>query len=93
MAEGGSPESVGDLCYLAYKEMIKRWRKEPRWTTAHNIYKDVRTNRLYFGLEGMPDNISDLDEKLAQELACKVFFQKVVMPYEDLKEKENGRIE
>ena len=32
---------VGDLCYLYYKDMVVKWKKEPRWTTAHNIYEKM----------------------------------------------------
>ena len=36
----GSLEEIqpGDRCYVFYKEMVEKWKAEPRWTTAHNIY-------------------------------------------------------
>ncbi len=53
------------------------WRHERRWTTAHNQYKDI------FG---------KTDEQAARELAYLVHFVKNVMPYEDEKERDNGKI-
>ena len=35
--------NVGDKCYYFYKKMIWKWHKERRWTTAHNIYKQLTT--------------------------------------------------
>jgi hypothetical protein len=77
----------GDLCYVFYKELVRRWKKEPRWTTAHNLYKGIKAytaGSFFYG----PDE----DHVTAIELAWQVFFIKYVMPYEDLKEKENGTI-
>lgn len=77
-AKGHTACAVGDLCYVEYKKLIDRWNEDPRWTTAHNIAKD------HFDLA--------TDEETAHFLAWMVFFCKKVMPYEDLKEKENGTI-
>lgn len=86
-------ESVGDICYLYYKEMVKQWKKEPRWTTAHNIYKEMidEVQHSTFGL-GSECAKEIEDEKRSYELAWQVFFIKYVMPYEDEKEIENGTI-
>ncbi len=76
--------SVGDICYYFYKKMVDIWKENPRWTTAHNIFK-LKNHELqifYFSK----------DAKIAYELAWQVFFQKYVMPYENKKEKENGGI-
>jgi hypothetical protein len=71
----------GELCYVFYKEMVEKWRSNPRWTTAHEIYREM-----------CEDHANSFDEGAAKELAWQVFFIKYVMPYEDEKEKLNGTI-
>ena len=68
----------GDICYVEYKKLIDSWRKEPRWTTAHNLTKK------WFDLA--------TDEETAHFLAWMVWFNKEVMVYENQKENENGQI-
>jgi hypothetical protein len=70
----------GDMCYVYYKEMVDRWRAEPRWTTAHNIFKSMAGIDL------------GTDEGVAQFLAWHVFFNIHVMHYEQLKRDANGDI-
>ena len=78
----------GDKCYLHYKRMVDCWRANPRWTTAHNIYKAMRGgSRLSYA-----NNPEGFDSKIAEELAWLVFFQLYVMPYELKKREENGDI-
>jgi len=77
MANGQPPKTVGDQCYLAYLPMIQAWKKERRWTTAHNLFKQT------FDVD---------DEQAARTLAYLVFFVKEVMPYEEEKIQENGDI-
>lgn len=72
----------GDRCYVYYKPMVEAWRANPRWTTAHEIYRDMV---LYAWAE-------DDDNVTAIELAWQVFFNLYVMPYELKKQKENGDI-
>jgi hypothetical protein len=74
---------VGDICYYYYKPMVDAWKKSPRWTTAHNLYKDVQRRQ---GLH------QSAEEKAAESLAWQVFFQLYVMPYELQKRHENGDI-
>ena len=80
------PRIVGDLCYIAYKDMVDQWKQNPRWTTAHNIYLGMRinTNRLTM--------TQDMDKRTAMELAWQCFFQFYVLPYEEEKRKLNGDI-
>lgn len=78
MAEGGQPETVGDLCYLEYKQLIEAWKSERRWTTAHKEFQ-----RLFGGT----------DEEAAKHLAYMVWFMEHVMLYESEKQFENGDIE
>ena len=67
----------GDLTYLQYVKLIKAWRKERRWTTAHNLTKEL------FGLS---------DHQCAKLMAWQVFMDDEVMPYEQEKKKLNGKI-
>lgn len=76
--ETGAWETVGDLCYMKYQPFIQAWRKERRWTTAHNIIKQ---------------EFDITDEQCAKLLAFMVFFCKEVMPYEYEKIQEHGDIE
>lgn len=39
----GEADAVGDLCYIAYREMMDRWNTSPRWTTIHYIRKEFVT--------------------------------------------------
>ena len=66
----------GDRCYIEYKKMIDLWRANPRWTTVDKMLE-----------EWMVD-----EQERAFFLAFLVFFVKYAMPYEDIKEAENGRI-
>jgi hypothetical protein len=80
----------GDICYTFYRDMVIRWKKQPRWTTAHNIYKEM-TDIL------RQSHVSDLfrkdcDQCAAYKLAWQVFFQLYVMPYELEKRQQNGDI-
>lgn len=74
-------EMPGEDCYLFYKDMVQRWKANPRWTTAHQIYRDVMTNKS-----------KDINELTAQRLAWQVFFIWWVVPYEREVEKCNGQI-
>lgn len=73
----------GDHCYVYYQHLVDQWKANPRWTTAHELYKELLNSKDYFLSE---------DQAVAAELAWQVFFIKYVMPYEDVKEKENGTI-
>jgi len=75
----------GDLCYVEYKKMMEKWKENSRWTTAHNIYREVMTTS--YGID-----VHSLDGVVAKHLAWQVFFYKHILPYENEKEKENGDI-
>lgn len=78
---------VGDRCYKFYKPMVDRWKKEPRWTTAHNIYKDMLYSLHKTHLANIP-----CDDCTAAQLAWQCFFNFYVIDYEKVKEEENGSI-
>lgn len=81
----------GDICYTFYREMVRKWKNEPRWTTAHNIYKQMRTILINAHHRGILP-IQECDSCTAYELAWQVFFQLYVMPYEIDKRATNGDI-
>jgi hypothetical protein len=85
----------GELCYVAYKTMVTRWKADPRWKTAHEIYCDLLT------VAETPDFPGDLkqvnlfneqDLQAAVEQAWQVFFEKYLYPYELDQIKLNGDI-
>lgn len=75
--DGHTPCTPGDLCYKEYLQIIRAWKVNPRWTTAHEEFKRV------FDVS---------NEQAAKTLAYLVFFCKEVMPYEYKKCEENGDI-
>lgn len=72
----------GDRCYLFYKEMIRKWKENPRWAIAHEIFAKLM----------IKDDWKDHDDVIAASLAWQVFFQLYVMPYEEEKRMINGDI-
>lgn len=84
IAQGGLENlpcvSPGDRCYVAYRRLRDQWNKSPSWATAHNMYI-----RLH-------EDIEEEDDYIARDLAWRVFFHRVVMPYEEQKALENGDI-
>jgi hypothetical protein len=72
----------GDRCYVFYKKMVEQWRANPRWTTAHEIYKELQYASL----------LQNPDDEVAQSLAWQVFFQLYIIPYELKKQEENGDV-
>lgn len=71
----------GDRCYIFYKNMVDEWRKEPRWSTAHVIYRNMVRVRE-----------EDEDMEIAKQLAWQVFFNLHILEYEKKKRDENGDI-
>lgn len=61
--EGIQPE---DRCYFYYMQMVDKWKANPVWATAHEIYKN---------LGDMKRSSSSLDDKVAVSLAWQIFFQ------------------
>jgi hypothetical protein len=93
MTDTIGPREVGDRCFLFYREMLRKWRASPRWTTAHEIYRDT----ILFppaGNMAVDATVDDtIDSLTAKELAWQVFFQLHVMPYEMQKRTMNGEID
>jgi hypothetical protein len=75
--------------------MVDRWKSNPRWTTAHEIYKGVilhRDSHDTYDSEHSSLACELCDKLVSHELAWQVFFQLYVMPYELKKREENGDI-
>ncbi len=75
----------GDRCYKWYRWMVDEWNKEPRWATADKIYTQVT---IYHQQRQLTR-----EALVALDLAWQVFFVMKVIPYEELKQEENGDIE
>jgi hypothetical protein len=99
----GEADAVGDLCFIVYTEMMKRWNESPRWTTIHFLKKDFVTNaganKFLFNLakdlldaNKYPTKFDEADVITASSLAFDVFFYRHAQPYEDQKCLENGDI-
>lgn len=85
-------ESKGDLCYLIYKEFIAAWKKERRWTTAHELYKTKVVDTLWLYKFKQNDRYTQVDAITALHLAWQVFFADEVMPYEQEMKAKNGEV-
>lgn len=83
MTDSIGPQVVGDRCFLAYRDMLRRWRHAPKWTTAHEIRNGV--------LEALKGPVTD--DTTALDLAWQVFFQLHVIPFEMQKRTLNGEID
>jgi len=81
------PQEKGDHCNLAFKPLVDEWVKNARWTTAHELYKDVKS-RLSVDFTRLDDY--EKDKFVALDLAWQVFFNMYVMPYEEMKRNING---
>lgn len=71
------PEKPGELCFLEYYPMMDKWKKEKRWTTIHNIYRDL----FYTS-----------DAQTAKFLAFLEFYIRHGHKYEKKMSRENGDI-
>lgn len=85
-------EDKGDLCYYFYKKMIEAWKAERRWTTAHNLYKDMVLNLDHLIIL-KETKYTRADQITALHLAWQVFFALHVCDYENEKQFENGDID
>jgi hypothetical protein len=86
--KGQLPDTqVGDLCYYYYKPMADEWHKNPCWTTAHEIKKNMLHGLHLTHVGGLA-----CDHCVARHLAWDVLFMRFVWPYELEKEKVNGTI-
>lgn len=104
----GEADAVGDLCFIVYDEMMKRWNASPRWTTIHYMRKEFVTAALHseflkalaFSLcekgkylfPATPTKFDQDDIITAAALAFDVFMHFHGIEYEKKKRDENGDI-
>jgi len=102
----GEADAVGDLCFIAYREMMDRWNANPRWTTIHYIRKEFVTMPLQseflrkvaydlgakYSKDGILAKFDEADIVTAAALAFDVFMHFHGIEYEKKKREENGDI-
>lgn len=102
----GEADAVGDLCFIAYREIMDRWNASPRWTTIHYIKKEFVTQALQsdflrkiamdlgikYSKDGVLAKFDEADIVTASSLAFDVFMAFHGIPYEIKKKEENGDI-
>ena len=82
MTDKIGPQVVGDRCFLVYRRLLRAWRAAPKWTTAHELYRDLDDA-----------GYATRDDQIAAKLAWQVFFQLHVIPYELQKRTLNGEVD
>lgn len=85
-------EYVGDICFLAYLNIMKKWKEEPRWTTIHSIRLEIEGDLGLLDPTDLPPQFDLEDVHAAELLAFDVFFALHGMEYEREKMKLNGDI-
>lgn len=90
-------ESVGDLCYVFYSHIMLAWREEPRWRTAHRMFKDFSEQPEaceYFQCvyDKVMHKFELADVVCAAKLAWHVFYDRHVSEYEQKAMEKNGDI-
>lgn len=91
-------QDVGDICCVFYTHLVGAWKLEPRWKTAHRLYRDLVLDdsdaNLFFWhvCDTLQYKFELADIRTALELAWQVFFHEYVMVYEKQKEAEHGTI-
>lgn len=90
-------ENVGDLCYVFYKHMMLCWEDEPRWRTAHRMFRQFSeepeaTEYFQHVYDKVMHKFELADVVCAAKLAFIEFYRNHVSKYEDLKRDENGDI-
>lgn len=88
----------GEITYVFYKLLLKRWKAEPRWTTyalMRKAQKDIRLiPEIVDILKGLAANQIDVPTmSAAYECAVDEIKRRFVDDYEDQKIKEEGDIE
>lgn len=89
---------VGDVCFVFARFFMRKWTKEPRWTTYHKMCRmlkeptyDAEYEKIYFGL-GASIYFQKADIQVAAEEALREFHRKVMVRYENGKYQANGEV-
>lgn len=93
-------KDVGDICFFFYDKMVEKWKQNPRWTTAHWIYRDFvlddgctsNPSTFWGAFEVLQAKFDLVDVKAAIDLAWQCFFMRYVWNYELEKIQQNGDI-
>ena len=90
-------ESVGDLCYIFYDHIMRAWREEPRWRTAHRMFRqfseEPETNEYFnYVYEKVQHKFELADVVCAAKLAWHVFYDMHIYDYEVQMMEKNGSI-
>jgi hypothetical protein len=93
MTDQIGPQEVGDRCFIFYREMLRAWRTSPRWTTAHQLYREIVLEPRLQDTARTDNHQRLLDEVTAAELAWQVFFALHILPYEMQKRTLNGEVD
>jgi hypothetical protein len=89
----------GDITYVFYKQLLKEWKAEPRWTTYAKMRKGAKdarhmTDAIKGLIKGLSANGADLVAMIvAYDAAVDEIKRQYVDKYEDEKIKTNGVIE
>lgn len=80
-------ESVGDLCYVFYSQIMIAWRDNPRWRTIHRLFREYHeqpeANEFFTYVYEKVMNKFELDDvACASKLAFKVFWDRYAYDYE-----------
>jgi len=94
--QGAQPTTVGQLNWLITKELIKRWKVQPRYTTAHALchafVMEPKNNDFLKALSRHNAHFTWMDVQTAAYMAFQEFYRRVVARYEQQKAKENGDV-
>jgi hypothetical protein len=89
----------GDITYVFYKQLVKQWKAEPRWTTYAKMRKAAKDARhmpteMQKLIKGLAANGAGVvDMIVAYDAAVDEIKRQYVDKYEDDKLKLNGAIE
>lgn len=91
------PDKIGDLCALAYKPMVEKWKANKSWTTWSRIRKEAYNGawkivHLDSRKETWIGLFNDEDAQNQVEAAADVFYDRYVSHYESEKYRDNGGV-
>lgn len=90
-------ENVGDICFVFYSNIIRAWKEEPRWRTAHRLFRqyseEPEANEFFSYIYDRLMHKFELDDVVcASKLAYMIFWDKYVIEYEKEQCLKNGDI-
>jgi hypothetical protein len=87
----------GQLNYLVTLLIIGAWKANPRYSTVHDLYKQLVLNPEKSTVlnklnAAIPESMTRSDVYAAAALAFHEFYRRVASKYEDERAKENGDV-